>query len=335
MSNKMTTIHKTDFLKGVAIISVLINHYINNYISIRFSEIANGMVSIFFLLSGYGLFYSLSRKKSNIILFYKGFYLKRILRIYPLYIVSLLLSVLFAGNSFSLFTYIAFPFQASGIYWFITSLIQCYFLSPLIFAVWQKFGNRNYILFLTIILFVTQLVSLFLKFEPTRQYFGYRFMAVGHLFLFSYGICIPKLQLPKFLTKSCFIAASGFIFLTTLLLTRQRDFGFENSGLYFSSLFILSCFIFISSILKKQDLNLKFYIISFLGKHSYSIYLFHLFYFGILYKLGLIQKQSLIGIIVTLICFPFFLIGCIFAEKISSIKHWPPLSILGRPTIER
>jgi len=62
-------------------------------------------VTIFFVLSGYVLGLSLDRKPNNIISFF-AFYIKRIFRIYPAYIVCLTIIIL----SISLFhTYIVFP----------------------------------------------------------------------------------------------------------------------------------------------------------------------------------------------------------------------------------
>lgn len=316
MSNQVTTYNKTNFLKGVAIISVLINHYVNNYLSGDFFGYANGMISIFFLLSGYGIFYSLVKKHNN-----SSFYLKRVLRIYPLYIISLMFYGLFTGESYSLFTYIAFPFQASGIYWFITSIIQCYILAPLVYAMLQRLGNKNYFLVLTAILLLTQFVTIFLNIKPTQQYFGYRFMVGGHLFLFFFGICIPNLQLPSLSSKRLFIVLSGVVFLGSLYFTSPTDINllFKKSGLYFSSIFILSCFLFVYSIEKNQDLSLDFSLINLFGKYAFSIYLFHQLYYGILTKIGLIHKQSLLSVFVTIICFPLFFLGCFFAEKISSV----------------
>ena len=80
------TVKTTNTLKGIAITSVLINHYLNNYVQGDSSGFANLWISVFFILSGYGLFHSFSQHKiesftkKNL----KTFYINRFLRIFPL-----------------------------------------------------------------------------------------------------------------------------------------------------------------------------------------------------------------------------------------------------------
>lgn len=76
----------TDYLKGVAILTIYINYFINGYVSREFSGYANGFVALFFILSGYGIFISLSHlSDSNHKNVLYTFFKKRILRIYPIF----------------------------------------------------------------------------------------------------------------------------------------------------------------------------------------------------------------------------------------------------------
>jgi peptidoglycan/LPS O-acetylase OafA/YrhL len=315
MKTEPSTIVKTEFLKGIAIISVLMNHYANFFISGNYEEFANGMISIFFLLSGYGIFHSLSHKKYYDISFLKYFYTKRIFRIYPLYFLSLFLSTVVIGNSYSFFTYLAFPFQAPGIYWFITSLIQCYIFAPVIVFFRNVLGNKTYIIVLSTIMLLVHFISVILGFDTSRENFGYRFFTMGHLFLFCYGVCIPKISSSGMIAKKSSLILSGVVFAIRLVLTRNNNILFQNSAMYLSLIFMMSCFIFIASILQQKKFSLNNYIINVIGRYSYSIYLFHSVYYYLLYKLGFIQKNSLLSIILTLGIFPIFLVSCIVVEN--------------------
>ena len=84
---------KTDYLKGVAILTVVLNHFLNEYATHSMGGYANGMMSIFFILSGYGVFFSLSRDREHYSLKHMlgAFWKRRILRIFPLFWIYYLL----------------------------------------------------------------------------------------------------------------------------------------------------------------------------------------------------------------------------------------------------
>ena len=94
----MKRIHILDSLRGIAALQVLLFH-VNNQLLGDLSPIAsyfiNGIspVAFFFVLSGFVLSYPYFKKNNNID--YYKFIIKRIFRIYPLYIVILILVVIF------------------------------------------------------------------------------------------------------------------------------------------------------------------------------------------------------------------------------------------------
>ena len=57
-SKKNSIREASDILKGISILSVLINHYLKHYTEFGVGGFANVVVSIFFVLSGYGIFTS-------------------------------------------------------------------------------------------------------------------------------------------------------------------------------------------------------------------------------------------------------------------------------------
>ena len=55
----------TLYLRGIAIIIVLVNHYVNYYLSDQFGGYAYRLVSFFFVLSGFGIYHSLNNAISQ------------------------------------------------------------------------------------------------------------------------------------------------------------------------------------------------------------------------------------------------------------------------------
>ena len=99
-------------------------------------------VDIFFMLSGFGLVYSASKltnKKQWI-----NWNLKRIVRIIPSYLIVGLLWYLIKGDC-TLYNLCQFNFLVDGIrdFWFISGIIICYLLFPLLFEAGRKIGLRT------------------------------------------------------------------------------------------------------------------------------------------------------------------------------------------------
>ena len=124
-------------LMGVAILLVVLFHMTyrlaNNGIQhIPFTHCMIG-VDIFFFLSGYGLYYSLT-KNSSITKFYK----KRFIRIIPFYAVVVFVSLLLS-NQLSFKTFIlestTLGYWLTGEYfdWYVPNLILCYLVFPIWF----------------------------------------------------------------------------------------------------------------------------------------------------------------------------------------------------------
>jgi len=85
VQNSKSSREITNYLKGLAILVVYLSHFANNYVVGFSTQYGNGFVSIFFILSGFGIYASL-KKQSNFQYgnFVLNFFRKRIIRIYPL-----------------------------------------------------------------------------------------------------------------------------------------------------------------------------------------------------------------------------------------------------------
>ena len=140
-------IYKNDrsYIMGLSIIAVFVFHLVsfsNNYRNTEFSIFTYGYlgVDVFFVLSTYGLCFSY--EKNTLGQFYKN----RIKRIYPLYIIFLLL-VYFLYNK-PTFLYKSLIYQTTGlsvfkyfntdVEWYTPSLIFTYILFPILFYIGEK-----------------------------------------------------------------------------------------------------------------------------------------------------------------------------------------------------
>ena len=125
--NSMTT---TDTLKGLSILVVLVNHYLNLNTVVDSGGFGNAWIAVFFFLSGYGIFHSLDRYKQLSSREVISFYYRRISRIFPLLWIAWLLEFIVRGGNLSFF--ILTGIHATGHYWFVPAILHCYLTAPLI-----------------------------------------------------------------------------------------------------------------------------------------------------------------------------------------------------------
>ena len=132
-------------LMGFAILFIMLFHLENRspFLDTHFFSIGDSGVEIFLLLSGLGVFYSLSRTNGTSPWY---FYKRRLIRILPafwLVIIPLSLYSLIKGAiPFSIFItrvlgLSAFNEAARG-YWYITVLLVCYIITPPCFIICEK-----------------------------------------------------------------------------------------------------------------------------------------------------------------------------------------------------
>jgi peptidoglycan/LPS O-acetylase OafA/YrhL len=299
----------TDYLKGFAILVVYINHFINSYISKEFGGYANGFISIFFILSGYGIFISLTRlSKISSSNFIWVFFKRRFVRIYPLFWIWCILH----GFSNGLLGFFALDIFHPKSPWFIPAIIQCYFLSPILFIFFRNMSIRKSLFFMTIIFIVLNILMFNLIGKPFRS-IGYCGLFFQHIFLFNLGFILAKFDSIKALPRYILFS---FIFLYLIFIqetTPQYFLEFPFKRIIFSFVFPFTAFLFCYSIFSGR-IYLPFgRILQSIGKYTYSIYLFHGVGFTMLVKIGLLEKQdaSFIGIIIALLLSPVFI--CIYS----------------------
>ncbi len=197
---------RLDSLRLFAIITIIISHleFIKDSVIGEFYckhlQNATWGVDFFFMLSGFGLYYSYMNKEINRSLSdCYSFAVEKIKKIYPLYIISLIISlpcVLFLLSTGSLKTN-AFRFLLdltlfqslfgttflshgiNGVCWFLSSLFICYMVSPLLLYLIKKHitSIRKCFLFITITIVVLLIFSTL--FWNVEEYFSKRLLYKG------------------------------------------------------------------------------------------------------------------------------------------------------------
>ncbi|MGA2936579.1 MAG: acyltransferase [Syntrophobacteraceae bacterium] len=306
----------THTLKGIAISSVLINHYVNTHFSVDASGFANLFIALFYMASGYGLYYSLSNALPGETTFSRKalflFYRDRAIRIFPLFWIALLVS----GRPFP---WALLGLHAPDHFWFIPTLLQCYALAPLIFSSMRK--NKAILIVVVILAFTGinclpclgyagQMTIKLLSFLDT----GWRGFYFIYVLLFTLGLLLPCFLNPARVKHPisaklafCLHLASTFGFMMLL------KYFVKNSLFFYIMPLPALALVFIHAI----RYVIKFRVFAYLGSISYSIYLFHILYYKMIDGIGF-PNRSLTNLAISIAFFPLFLYGCNKAEGLGN-----------------
>ncbi|MDC3134246.1 acyltransferase, partial [Bacteroidota bacterium] len=275
-------------------------------------------VSFFFVLSGFLVTYLMLEEKRNFNFFsIKNFYLRRILRIWPLYFFILIFGFFILPK----FTYIPFfseyfidefffnlifyllilPNIAFSIYhavpligqsWSIGVEEQFYILWPILFNFFKKFSLKVLTYFLIVwisiksiflifsLYFNNEIVSIVKKNLAMLKFENMIIGAIGALILFENKLNILKV----IYSKTIFLIALFGIIISVYILP---EFLFDGIHLLHSIFFI----VIILNVSNNPNtfLKLESSVLNFLGKISYGLYMYHLIviYFVLSYMVSL------------------------------------------------
>jgi peptidoglycan/LPS O-acetylase OafA/YrhL len=320
--NQLKTFPVTDTLKGFTILIVLVNHFLNINIKGDSSGFANSWIAVFFMLSGYGIFYSLDRCFSgdnkislNKI---KRFYFQRATRIFPLLILSCLGHLLVEGklNGWTLL-----GIHGSGIYWFIPALIHCYLLSPFLYFSIKNKSVLSY-LFISFVFFAGnylflsgQLPSRIIDFLDFLN-FNWKNNYLLDIIVFFLAMHIPLWQKGKGSLKNKknvmtiqIITVLLFLLIFLEMVYVKYFFHITDSYLHVlaenMSIFLIMCFVVVCI---RFEVHIR--LVSFFGVLSYPLYLFHMLFYGLVDKMTGETQNSMPEIVLVVVLFPVFLYFC-------------------------
>ena len=303
-----------DILRAISVIIIFLYHYDNKLFKLGYLG-----VDIFFVISGFVITLTLKDLKNFSLNDLKNFYLRRVKRLYPALIFCITLTTifylffgfLFQGNNIkdtlisSLLGYSNFFFyyQHKDYFqkdflnpfdhmWSLSVEIQFYILYSIFLILIHKFFKKN----LLHIFFILTLVSFVFFFSLKDNLFFYNTFA--RFWEFGLGIIIFYLYKSNFNKKKFFFSFLLYLIVFFLL----YDFIINNQKLEIISCLILIIFIFFSfhNISIKIFSLFKINFFSYLGKISYSFYLFH---FPVLYFLDLYFPHNYVLIVSFLLTF--------------------------------
>lgn len=322
------TIYITNSLKGISIIAVLINHYLNLNVSGEYGSFASIWIVVFFILSGFGLNFSLRRRLNNGIGRQKivKFYFDRLISIFPLFLIACVVQFFATEGGVSIWTF--FGLTGEEQLWFIPAILQCYLLSPLIY--WGKQRSRWVTAVVLLAAFgVTNGVLLvgllpadvvdgveFIEAEWRNLYFLYILFFAFGLYMSDYLPDVEDLAQKEKPRHPAWLWI-GYLTIWGLMI------GLKYMG-YFSIIFKFTFHIFplipisllcyIALRFGLQDKGSRF-----IGSISYPIYLFHWSFYVIIGRVGNFPQDSVSELLITLALMPLFILFCIYIDKLGGI----------------
>lgn len=285
-------ISQITFTRFVAAIAIVISHfnkdlflYQINYLSDIFLR-ANVGVSYFFILSGFIMMVAYHKKNS---IDYLDFYRNRFARIYPLYVVGLLLYLVTRSSDFSLYKLILYLFGIQSWIpgealvlnfpgWSISVEFLFYLLFPLLYNRYYSKKNKSIWVITILIWLITQVFSNF--YVKSLWYEG------PHTKSHEFGFYFPLMHLNEFLIGN--LAGMYFVknfkqknydvpviilFMAVLLALIFIPLNFHNGlmAVLFIPLIILISY---NNGILTRLFSLK--PLEYLGEISYAIYIVHI-----------------------------------------------------------
>tara|TARA_R110001583_G_scaffold96287_1_gene240419 strand:+ start:285 stop:1256 length:972 start_codon:yes stop_codon:yes gene_type:complete len=261
-----------DALRGIAVLLVVFYHYFYRYAELYNPEVSVGVaryghlgVELFFLISGFVIFYSLLHAKS-LQLFWVG----RVARIIPAYWFSVVLIYAatsmvglegrtvsgndFVANLSLLQEYLGFK-HVDGVYWSLTIEITFYFWVSLLMIRYRQYAQYLFLVYPLILLAVQ-----FFDVDMSRKLEKLFLVEYGSLFLA--GICYSNLHQENMGKRSLFV-----LFVCMLINT------FHYVGVELMIVLFFHFLMLIVALGKASFLSIKPLV--YIGGLSYSIYLIH------------------------------------------------------------
>jgi len=272
------------------------NHIFRRIISIIITvgtQIGGRMPICFFELSGFVMYRSYFLKICNLRIDFKGYMRKRIIRLYPLMLFSILMAscgqwlyfflyghwwegrinnvwhILVSLTGVSVGTFANTIDTVNGPIWYISVLMICYIL----FYIIIRYSESSQTKYINCILFI--LVGIGIDSYGINLPFLTSHCALGYVGFFS-GVILGKVLDNKMIEKKVKGYAVGVLtlFLFMLIVFRENAFLFIGQDVYWLAFLLFpSIIIFVEKLKISSWLENAFF--AWLGKISFSIYLLH------------------------------------------------------------
>jgi peptidoglycan/LPS O-acetylase OafA/YrhL len=235
------------------------------------------LLGSFFLISGYFMEISLQNSGGNL----RRFFLWRFMRIYPPYLVALLLYVFVMGITLKTRTdwlvylgALQFIFAPEFVkpmitLWYVGAILLYYFIFPLLRRLTSGIGGLTFIAcagFLLVYM-TNDLTGLF-----DVRFFKYYFVFFAGMIMAGTGDPARVLSAGGMMWKGALLVMGVFLFS---LVAYDESNQISLPYLFASIVFILSAFIFLYSMVAKLDLRAPWRWVVAVSYASYFVYLFH------------------------------------------------------------
>lgn len=263
-------------LMGFAIIWVILYHsgfvkpFLFSYLSPLY-VCGFGGVDIFLLLSGFGLTFSISKKRTI-----REFWLSRIVRIYPIYFFLVIVGSVLNGSdtvSVVLWKCTALGYWTNGIFfdWYVPAILTLYALFPLIFYFVAK--KTVYFIILIILFAILGILNVFYSFVDWQHFaLLYRIPIFLYGCMLAHSIIVGRKN-EWYLPISIILLFMGFFFIFTFRMCTCCIV------VAFATPFIVAALCRLFSLVKFDFLTI-------IGKASLEIYVIHVFFLGNRYYLS-------------------------------------------------
>ena len=271
MDTKLLSKYRTQIL-GIAIVWCLAFHSGYQFSSSILNAILfYGWVSvdIFLFLSGVGIYFSLQKESSS-----KLFYMKRFLRIYPSFIIAVIVYSVYKNfslpetilNILTVNYWINSPYQFN---WFMSGLIVLYAISPWYYKLFKRSPGIVTVIGVVLVLLIVAVTPLHVFYVTTRI----PIFLIG--FYFGYLILEKKLSEAENRRNIWIMFFAFVIGLVCFYYVRTNLWGLvpqlRTLCIIFIAPFLSLAIAQVLSIFK----NYKYPFLSFLGKYSLILYLFY------------------------------------------------------------
>lgn len=319
----------TDALRGLAVLAVLVNHYANRNLGGDVTGLANAMLALFYLCSGYGCFLSLERRCAGSMdsRVAARFYWDRASRILPLFWLAWLLQkLLIADDGLGPLSLLSLGgFSGAGHYWFISTLLQCYAAAPLLYL-----GVRTYRRSFTAALIVAigcahvlyMLPALHGALRPWAAFvpLAYRRVLLYHLVFYALGMAAAHhTEPPKAESVSGFtfgLGLTGAVCLVGLFKVWPLAApGSAPAAWVFNVAASLTMVPVFLVALRRRKAPLWLIRI---GRLSYPLYLFHVTLLILIDQVARFPENSLVEALVFLALLPPFVLFCGAVQAVES-----------------
>lgn len=325
----------TAALRGIAILIVLLSHFLTNFIVSHdsFGHAGNAAVALFFIASGYGNAWSLQKRHAGCNFSLREFYRDRFFRLYPLYWLAL--GCIWASTKTAPDLWALLAVKAP--YWFVSAIIQCAVVAPLLYNILRRVGPWRFSLGLFGLLALATAGAMELPEDiraiVTSNTISYRNIVLGHIGFFGIGLALPFVPLaasnaqpatasrqPQAWSATAPLRAKAFGLLALAGLLPGLVVLGEAKGQLAGSLAGLGlaalCTAFTALLLAgKAQLPCR-RALAFLGRNSYALYLFEPSYFWAMASLGF-NPWTRAGLFWCVLAAPAFLLFCQLAESLA------------------